>query len=222
METKNLLLTLPLIIFLFIGIAASSLFDRSRQAEATKDAAEISSTIDLARPSVATPWHHKRFEIVPRYEISFRARVVARDVHHLGRESRIAPVELLVAWGPVADPDALSRLAFRRSQFHYSWVAATAGFDNREVASHTANLMLIPSDDRLMLRLKALRPLDLVGIQGTMVDVHHPDGWVWRSSDPAAPTQGKGPVLIWLERLSERDESFTPTPLAPDISLLKN
>ncbi len=50
------------------------------------------------------------------------------------------------------------------------------------VASHTANTHLIPASGRIASALAHVRRGDVVRLEGDLVDVSSPDGFVWKTS----------------------------------------
>ncbi len=50
------------------------------------------------------------------------------------------------------------------------------------MASHTANTHLIPADGRVASALAHVRRGDVVRLEGDLVDVEGPDGFVWKTS----------------------------------------
>jgi hypothetical protein len=88
------------------------------------------------------------------------------------------PMDLALAWGPVADPAVLSRLEFHLSARYvsYRYQGSIPGAPAPVLASHISNNHLVPADDEVARALDAIRVGDLVTLSGKLVDVAILDG----------------------------------------------
>jgi len=88
------------------------------------------------------------------------------------------PMDLALAWGPVADPAVLRQLDFHLSGRYvsYRYQGAIPGAPAPVLASHIANNHLIPADERVADELDRIRIGDLVTLTGRLVDVEIRDG----------------------------------------------
>jgi len=88
------------------------------------------------------------------------------------------PMDLALAWGPVADPAVLKQLEFHLSARYvsYRYQGSIPGAPAPVLASHIANNHLIPGDDLVADELGRIRIGDLVTLSGKLVDVEIRDG----------------------------------------------
>lgn len=135
-------------------------------------------------------------------EISLGARVILAREYGNDRESSLAPVDLALAWGPMADPRVLGAISFSQSGRFYHWrYEGTPPIPHREIELNSANMHMIPSTKALAAQLRAVKPGNLVRVRGYLVQAHAPDGWHWRSSLTRADTGGGACELVFVQAL---------------------
>ena len=52
------------------------------------------------------------YRITPLATFDIRARVIARERYRFGRASGLAPIDLVLGWGPLSDTDVLKKISF--------------------------------------------------------------------------------------------------------------
>ena len=111
------------------------------------------------------------------------ARVLAKEIYHLDRESELAPVDLALGWGSMSDSSVIEKLAISQSNraYRYRWDELPPR-PRAEIASHSANVHLIPASPTLEKQIKKLRVGQVIHISGQLVEAYAADGWRWRSS----------------------------------------
>lgn len=127
-------------------------------------------------------------------EVQILGMLTYRD----GWEGGLAPVDLAVGWGPMADRAALDAIAFTQNDRFYYWkILANGPWNARDVSLHSANIHIIPANPSVLAQVRALRPGDRVVLEGLLVDAEKPDGLWWRTSLVRADT-GPGACEILL------------------------
>jgi len=81
------------------------------------------------------------------------------------------PMDLALAWGPVADPAVLRRMKFHLSGRYVSWWAEDGALSPKVIQEHVANHHLVPASDEVAREMKRVRKGDLVTLRGRLVDV---------------------------------------------------
>ena len=76
---------------------------------------------------------------------------------------------------------AWSHVSYPQTGRFYNW-RCDDSLDPAYVASHTANTHLIPATGRIASALAHVRRGDVVRLEGDLVDVTGPDGFVWKTS----------------------------------------
>ncbi len=116
-------------------------------------------------------------ELTALAEFSVGARVILARQYDSDREAQLSPVDLALAWGPMADPAVLAAIEFSQSGRFYRWrYEGTPPIPHRDIELHSANMHLIPASADLAKRMKAVRA----------------GAATW--CRPAAPTAGSGAV----------------------------
>ena len=141
-----------------------------------------------------------RIRALARFEVS--ARVLAAEHYRFDREAQLAPVDLALGWGRMSDTTVLQRISIsQRGRFYY-WSTADFPIPRREIETSSANMHMIPADDRVEAALKSVRPGQIVTVRGYLVEARAPDGWRWRSSMTREDTGAGACELIWVESVS--------------------
>jgi hypothetical protein len=85
----------------------------------------------------------------------------------------VLPMDLALAWGPVADPEVLRHMKFHLSGRYVSWWHDGGGPfpGQRVIERHVANHHLVPASEEVARELRRIRVGDLVTLRGLLVDV---------------------------------------------------
>lgn len=142
-------------------------------------AAPLQSPVPVDMPA----FRLKPAALQPLAGFSVDARVLSREDYHLDRESALSPTDLALGWNRMRDDAVLSRLAISQSArwYHYQWTGQPP-LPPTEIARSSANVHMIPADDRVAAALHRVASGDRVRIDGWLVEADAPDGWRWRSS----------------------------------------
>jgi len=135
-------------------------------------------------------------------EFSVGARAILAREDSSDRESSLAPVDLALAWGPMADPRVLAAISFSQAGRFYHWrYEGTPPIPHHEIERNSANMHMIPSTRELAAKLRAVKPGNLVRVRGYLVQATAPDGWHWRSSLTREDTGGGACELVFVQAL---------------------
>jgi hypothetical protein len=129
------------------------------------------------------PFAYREFTLTPLARFSLHGRVLLVSRYRLGRESALAPYDLGIGWQRMSDSAVLRGLSLSQSArfLHWRWRNAPP-IPEGEITGSAANMHLIPASRFIESRIAALRPGQLVSLQGRLVEASRPDGWRWRSS----------------------------------------
>ena len=142
------------------------------------------------------------YKLTALAEFSIGARVILAREYSSDRESNLSPVDLALAWGPMADPNVLGALSFSQSGRFYHWrYEGTPPIPHREIELNSANMHMIPSSKEMAKQLRAIKPGNLVRVRGYLVQANAPDGWQWRSSLTREDTGGGACEVIFVQEL---------------------
>jgi hypothetical protein len=89
----------------------------------------------------------------------------------------VLPMDVALAWGPVADPDVLRHMKFHLSGRYVSWWhdGSPPWPGQAAVERHVANHHLVPASDDVAREMKRIRTGDRVTLRGKLVDVEIAD-----------------------------------------------
>jgi len=120
---------------------------------------------------------HPEFRLLPRAEYHTKAWAIAVDDDVDDDWAAIAPLDVSLAWGPVAHPSVLRHISFHLKRRYVSlrWDGQMP-LSKDEVMHHASNHHLIPSSAEVMLSLEQIRPGDFVQLDGLLVDLRGPPG----------------------------------------------
>lgn len=149
----------------------------------------------------ASPFVFRDMTITPL--AAFRtdgARVLGRERYWLGREARLCPVDLALGWGAMSDSRVLAKLNVYQSGRYYRWETRGSEFPvpREEIERSSANMHLIPATPEVAARIRGVRSGHVVAFSGSLVEVHAPDGWGWRSSLTRNDTGNGACELVWV------------------------
>lgn len=123
----------------------------------------------------------RTFRIVPRAAYDVAARVGATERYRWGASGALIPWDFVLTWGAATREPAWSRISYLQTGRFYNW-RCDDSLDPSYVSSHTANTHLIPASSRIASALAHVRRGDVVRLEGDLVDVDGPDGFLWKTS----------------------------------------
>jgi len=140
-----------------------------------------------------------------RFEVD--ARVLSAEHYSRDREAELAPVDLALGWGPMSSNEVLERLRVSQGArfFQYSWRSTRdLPVSPGVLATHSANMHMIPLDSVTRETLLEARRGNLVHLAGWLVEARAGDGWHWRSSMSRGDTGGGACEVVAVERAELR------------------
>lgn len=144
------------------------------------------------------------YRITPLAEFSITAKVLGKETYRFDREADLAPVDLALGWGRMSDETVLKAIDIRQSGRWYHWRTERFPIPRREIENHSANMHLIPGDDRVADALRTVRPGEIVSLSGKLVRVDADDGWHWVSSLTRSDTGARACELVYVERIKTK------------------
>lgn len=122
--------------------------------------------------------------LMPLAGFSVDARVLSREDYRFGHEADYSPTDLALGWGRMADDAVLARLTISQGGrwFRYRWQGEPP-IPAGEIARSSANMHMVPADDRVAAALARVEAGQRVRIDGWLIRIDAADGrWHWRSS----------------------------------------
>lgn len=163
---------LRLIFFIAIAYGAYSYFSKTSNQQYT-----------ISQQSTAGAVQMNGYQIKALEPFEMHARVLSSKHYTRDRESDLAPVDLALGWGPMADLSISNQINITQSGRWYRWRVKTFPIPRREIETHSANMHLIPSTPEIAAAIKAAEAGRMVKFTGDLVEVISQDGnWRWKSS----------------------------------------
>ncbi|CAG0979765.1 hypothetical protein MTYP_01692 [Methylophilaceae bacterium] len=140
--------------------------------------------------------------IKPLEGFSIEARVLSVRHYNHDRESSLAPVDLALGWGRMADDAVLRHIDISQRNRWYFWRTDNFPIPRREIETHSANMHMIPANAEIENKLKSVSSGKIVRINGYLVEADANDGWRWRSSLTREDTGPGACELVLVETLT--------------------
>ncbi|TLD72813.1 hypothetical protein FEM03_01710 [Phragmitibacter flavus] len=123
-----------------------------------------------------------KLERLARFKI--QARVLGTKSYANSETALLAPLDLALGWGVMADDAVLGRLEITQSDrfYHWKWWGA-APLPEEELIRHSTNAHIIPANEKIAKQLEQVKVGDWVELEGALVEATHPTAdKPWRSS----------------------------------------
>lgn len=145
------------------------------------------------------------FVLTPRARYVLRGVVLGRERYRVGWQAKLAPYDVAIAWGPLAEKMRFRELDWFQDNRWYFWRYGR-GFahDNAFVYRHSANTHVIPASDTVARAIAALDFGVNAELAGILVDVGaERDGalYFWHTSLSRGDTGDGSCELLYLARL---------------------
>lgn len=137
-------------------------------------------------------------------QFELEARVLSKHLYRYDAGAQLSPVDLALGWGRMSDSAVLRYFNIRQSDRFYFWSADELPIPYEEVVTSSANMHLIPPDERMAGYLEGLKPGNLVHIKGYLVNVRGPNGFTWNTSLSRSDSGAGACELVWVQSLSIR------------------
>ncbi len=143
------------------------------------------------------------------YSYDITALVLStHDYNGFSMDGKLAPKDLALGWGKVAEINDKYDFHWHQSHRWYSWKLdswdeANAIGGTRVVDLNSANNHIIPADENVRTLVKTIKPGECVHLKGYLInlDASKPDGtnWHWHSSTTREDTGGGACELFYVE-----------------------
>lgn len=156
-------------------------------------------------PTDAVPFDYDGYRLVPVADYSVRGVVLGRESYRFGREAELSPLDFTLGWQVMSDPATLAQWEIRTASRWYRAKARLPGAEYEAIAPYLANTHLIPATDAIAKQLDAVKPGDVVRLDGWLVDVEALDGWRWETSRSRTDTGDGACELMYVRAMGEVD-----------------
>lgn len=124
------------------------------------------------------------WSLKPLATFSLEARVLSVTHYTDDFTAPLSPTDLALGWGRMSDSSVLDKIDVTQGNRFYRWrYWGDAPIPEQEIKDHSANMHIIPADDAVAGKLRALRKGAVVRLAGSLVEATHPKGdKPWTSS----------------------------------------
>lgn len=141
----------------------------------------------------------KDYSITPLADFQITAKVLSSEKYHIGDDADLAPVDLVLGWGRMADDKVLKNIDISQSNRWYYWETDSLPIPQREIETHSANMHMIPQDDKIKSILLDAKEGEVVTIKGALVRIEREGGWHWQSSLSREDTGDGACEVVFVE-----------------------
>ena len=152
--------------------------------------------------SMDRAWNAYGYAITPLEKFNFEARVLRTERYSLDRQAQLAPVDLALGWGPMANPSVIAKIKITQSNRFYYWHVDEFPIPRREIEVNSANMHMVAASADVERTLRDLQPGQRVRFAGYLIEARAPDGWRWRSSLSREDTGAGACELVWVESIT--------------------
>jgi hypothetical protein len=173
------------------AIVCVSIFAACREASGTPSSEPIEPTRQPAQAPVEPEMREFRlnaggedFVITPVARYSIAARVLSRERYWTGWAGRLAPLDLALGWGYMADPSVDRFIEWSQGgrwySFHWS---GDVPFGTDQIAQDSANTHIVPGSSNLRRALLAVHGGDTLLLSGYLINARPAaNEELWQSS----------------------------------------
>ena len=83
------------------------------------------------------------YNITPLQSFDIEARVLSTEHYTFGRAADLAPVDLVLGWGPISDEAVLSKIDITQSNRFYYWHVDAFPIPREQIETNSANMHMI-------------------------------------------------------------------------------
>jgi hypothetical protein len=153
---------------------------------------------------------HKKGRLISMANFETTARVLAVKSYWIGRESEIAPFDIVIGWKDYAQPQTAKRIEFVQYGRQYIFPGSDKKSLPNEIARHTANIHVIPANKEVLEKLKTIKVGKITRIRGQLVNFsgkaanaffweEHRKTWGWKTSLTRNDRGHRASEILYLE-----------------------
>ena len=149
-------------------------------------------------------WNAYGHRIIALEKFNFEARVLGTERYSMDREAQLAPIDLALGWGPMANPSVIDKVTITQSNRFYYWHVNEFPIPRRDIEVNSANMHMVPANADVERVLNSVKPGQQISFSGYLIEARAPDGWRWRSSLTREDTGAGSCELVWVEKIAAR------------------
>ncbi len=145
---------------------------------------DIRAPVQTPASRAMRPFELGEHQVTPLAGFTIEAKVLAREDYRFDRNAAVSPTDLALGWNRMAREEHYRSLSISQSRrwYYYRWGSEGPPLPLDEIIASSANMHMIPADERVAAALGRVQPHQTVRLRGWLVEVQGKDGWSWRSS----------------------------------------
>ncbi len=156
---------------------------------------------DTERVAFVVPTGSGEVTVRPRAAFDIAAVVAAAEPYSLDAGAFLVPVDLVMTWGQLPLEPYRGKVSYSQMARFYFWRTHDGSLDLHYIATHSANMHMIPATRNLARALAHVGSGDSVHVRGLLVDVESDRGFRWATSLTREDTGPGACELVWVEEL---------------------
>lgn len=184
--------------------------------------AEDSSEIDISKDPVQTSYTSRdtiviekgdiRLTMKPLASYKVSAMVARKKSYSDGWQGKVAPVDLVLVWGRLAEPEYDKYMTYtQRDRWYYFEYKAGSPFNNSFVYAHSSNNHIVPANENIYKAIKSVKKKEEAVFEGYLVNLNgnYNGQNVWWNSSLSRKDSGDGSCeLFYVERIRVGDKVY--------------
>jgi hypothetical protein len=138
--------------------------------------------IDTSREPLQTPYDANEtftpgikdglFTIKPVARYRASVMVAGRESYSYGWTAKVAPIDLAIVWGKLAEPDYDKYITYSQSnRWYFFEYKPESPFDSSYIIKHSANNHIIPATENVHKAVKSIKEKQKIILEGFLVNV---------------------------------------------------
>jgi hypothetical protein len=198
MDSFGKKLFIPFILFALVFIAIKLFPEKTIEHPPGILVNEIPEQVELDPPIYIEKGD---YIITAKATFNMKGRILSIETYNTGRESDLSPIDFAMGWGPMSDQAVLDKIDISQSRRWYKWKTNRYPIPRRQIEVNSANMHIIPANDKVEDKLNDLYQGNVVQLVGYLVYVKGRDNWFWKSSLTREDTGNHACEVFYVEEV---------------------
>ncbi len=170
--------------------------------DVSKDPVQTATTASFASPIKKTI-HDRTYKLYPQADYKIAGIVVGKNTFFmLDGGAEIAPIDIGLAWGKMAEPEYDKHMSYHSSGRYLSWhYKPEFPFTYQFLNSHASHNHIIPAGDNILKALKSLKNKEKVYMEGYLVNVKEKETYSWHTSLSRHDTEAGACEVFYVKKV---------------------
>lgn len=149
-------------------------------------------------------WMHEGYRFKSLAAYSIEGRVLSTNTHRFGPAAKLAPLDFVLGWGSMADPNIYKKLNVVQSGRFYTYRPneKSPRMSHKQFFGSTSNTHLVPKNKAILKQLKDIKVNQIVVLEGHLVQISGPNEFSWSSSMYRTDMGNGACELMWVDKVT--------------------